>query len=139
MTEQQQVSVWPHVQWSSSDQDAYQIIAVNKGVGPAIVRKMHWSFNGKTVDSHRGLVLAVRDPAIDMHWQSSDLEGTVLSPGEKVTLIALADPVHRRDFKRRLDAGKFTLEITFCSIYGRCWTSSGAAAKRAPDDNSIDY
>ena len=139
MAEQQQVAVWPHVQWSKTNHETFEINAQNKGVGPAIVRKVRWFFNGQAVASHRELVLAAMGPDPAMSWQNSDLEGTVLSPGEKLTLIAVSDPEKRRAFEKRLEEGKFALEITYCSVYGRCWTTSGAGAKRAPDDTSIDY
>ena len=139
MAEQQQVAVWPFVQWDTTNHETFQINAKNKGVGPAIVRKVQMSFNGKVMHNHRELVLAVMGPGNNLSWQDSYLEGSVLSPGEKLTVIVIVDPVQRRTFETRLDAGKFVLEITYCSIYGRCWTSSGISAKRAPDDNSIDY
>jgi len=139
MSEQQQVAVWPHVQWHSTNHEAFEISAQNKGVGPAIVRKVQWSFDGKAVRDHRALVLAVMGADTAMSWQNSDLEGGVLSPGEKLALISVSDPVQRRTFEKRLEEGKFALEITYCSVYGRCWTSSGTGAKRAPDDKTIDY
>ncbi len=139
MAEQQQVAVWPRVEWATTNLDEFAIVATNKGVGPALVRKMLWTFNGKVVDGNRGLVFAVMGPDVALTWQNSDLEGNVLSPGEKVALFSIADPDKKKIFENKLRAGKVTLEITYCSIYGRCWTSTGSGAKRAPDDETIDY
>lgn len=139
MSDQQQVAVWPYVQWDTTNHETFEINARNKGVGPAIVQKVQWTLNGKAVRDHRELVLTAMGAATTMSWQHSDLEGTVMSPGEKVTLISVADPVDRRALEKRLEEGKLALEITYCSVYGRCWTSSGSAAKRAPDDATIDY
>jgi hypothetical protein len=139
MAEQQQVAVWPYVQWDTTNHDTFEINVRNKGVGPAIVRKAHMSFNGKAMRDHRELVLAVMENKPNVAWINSYLEGSVLAPGEKLTVIALTDPAQQREFATRLNAGKFAMEITYCSIYGRCWTTSGTSAKRAADDHSIDY
>jgi hypothetical protein len=139
MAEQQQVAVWPYVQWSTSNAESFDLQAENKGVGPALVRKVAMTFNGKAVAGNHALVAAVVGTESDLKWQNSTLEGNVLSVGEKVTLFRIADKATGRAFEDKLDAGKFTLEITYCSIYGRCWTSTGFTAKRAPDDKSIDY
>jgi hypothetical protein len=139
MAEQQQVAVWPYIQWSTSNAERYEINAENKGVGPALVRKVTMTYQGQPVAGNRALVAAVLGPDSDLHWQNSTLEGNVLSAGEKITLFSIPDKVVGRDFESRLGAGKFTMEITYCSIYGRCWTSVGFTAKRAPDDKTIDY
>ncbi len=139
MAEQQQVAVWPYVQWSTSNAESFDLQAENKGVGPALVRKVVMKYNGQTVAGNRGLVAAVLGPDSDLKWQNSALQGNVLSPGEKITLFSIPDKATGRAFEAKLDAGKFTMEITYCSIYGRCWSSTGFTAKRAPDDKSIDY
>jgi hypothetical protein len=139
MAEQQQVAVWPYVQWSTSNAESYDIQAENKGVGPALVRKVTMTFDGKEVSGNRGLVTAVLGTTSDLKWQNSALEGNVLSPGEKLTMFSIPDKATGRAFEAKLRDGNFTMAITYCSIYGRCWTSSGFVAKRAPDDKTIDY
>jgi hypothetical protein len=139
MAEQQQVAVWPYVQWSTTNAESFDLQAENKGVGPALVRKVVMKYKGQVVAGNRGLVAAVLGPDRDLNWENSALQGIVLSPGEKVTMFSIPDKLAGRAFEAKLDAGQFAMEITYCSIYGRCWTSTGFTAKRAPDDKSIDY
>ncbi len=139
MAEQQQVAVWPYVEWSKSNLDGLEINAENKGVGPAIVRKVQMTYKGKPIAGNRALVTAVDGPESDLKWHNSTLEGKVLSAGENVTMFKAIDPARSRAFEAKLQEGGFSMDITYCSIYGRCWTSSGFATKRAPDDKTIDY
>ncbi len=139
MSEQQQVAVWPYLQWSTSNVEGFAINAINKGVGPAIVRKVQMTYHGKPVASNRALVDAVVGVESQMRWQNSTLEENVLSAGENLTLLSIRDAAEGKAFEAKLREGKFTMDITYCSIYGRCWTSAGFDAKRAPDDTSIDY
>ena len=139
MADQQQVAVWPRVQWSRSNVEGFQFNVENKGVGPALVRKVQMSFNGQPISGNAELVKAVMGEEPDIAWENSTLAGRALSPGENVTLFKINDRAEGKLFNGKLREGKFAMDITYCSIYGRCWISSGFEAKRAPDDKSIDY
>ncbi len=139
MSEQQQVAVWPYVQWSHTNVDEYRLEAENKGVGPALVRKVSMSFNGKPVRSNRELITAVMGPDSTLQWQQGGLEGVVMSPGEKNPFLIVPGKEAGKAFAEKFNVGTFTLEITYCSVYGRCWISSGFTAKRTEDDKNIDY
>ncbi len=139
MSEQQQVAVWPHVQWATSNIDGYQLIAFNKGVGPALIRKMDMRFNGKAVSSSGELVRAVMGPDTSVYVQNWALRDAVMSPGDKVTFLVIPDKVQGKEFETRLNKGDLVLNITYCSIYGRCWITSGFSGKRTEDDKNIDY
>lgn len=139
MAEQQQVVVWPYVQWSHSNVDDFRLEAENKGVGPALIRKVTMSFNGKPLGGNGDLVREVMGADTKLDWQNGGLEGTVMSAGEKTSFLIIPGKEPGRAFGVKLAAGKFSLEITYCSIYGRCWTSMGFGSKRAPDDKNIDY
>ena len=139
MAEQQQVAVWPYVQWASSNIDGYQLVAFNKGVGPALVRKVDMRFNGKAVSSNRELVTAVMGPGATVSVQNWALLNSVMSPTEKVTFLVIPDKEEGKAFEDKFKQGDFVLNITYCSIYGRCWISSGFGGKRTEDDKNIDY
>lgn len=139
MSEQQQVAVWPFLQWSKSNLEGFALHATNKGVGPAIVRKVQMQYQGKAVASNHALVDAVVGVESKMRWLNSTLEENVLSPGEKILILQVVDPAEAKAFEEKLSAGKFSMTVTYCSIYGRCWTTTGYDAKRAPNDDNIDY
>ena len=139
MSEQQQAAVWPHVQWATSNLDGYQMIAFNKGVGPALVRKLDMRFNGKAIDTSDALVRAVMGADTNVYTQTWALRDAVMSPGDKVTFLVIPDKTQGKEFETKLDKGDFVLNITYCSIYGRCWISSGFSGKRTEDDKNVDY
>jgi hypothetical protein len=140
MAEQQQVAVWPYVQWATSNIDGYKLSAYNKGVGPALIRKVEMRFNDVAVKGNRDLVQAVMGaPGDDIGIVNSGLMDAVMSPNETLTFLTIASKEEGKAFETRLNAGKFELNITYCSIYGRCWITSGFSGKRTEDDQSIDY
>jgi hypothetical protein len=60
MKEQQHVSVWPYMDWNTSNVDDYRIEARNKGIGPAIIRKVDMRVGGKPVDDNAGMACTSR-------------------------------------------------------------------------------
>lgn len=139
MAEQQQVAVWPYVQWTYTNVDEYRFDAENKGVGPALVRKVAIRYNGKALRTNGELVREVMGAGTKLDWQNGGLAGTVMSPGEKKSFLIVPGKEGGKAFGDKFDAQKLSLEITYCSIYGRCWTSVGLGSRRAPDDKTIDY
>jgi hypothetical protein len=129
MQEQQQTSVWPYLEWTvtTSTSDGFYISVINKGVGPAIVKKTRLTLDSMETTS----VQFTRDligEKIDSLWAFySRVDERVLAPGEEIRLFHIKDGAHARlvlpvpeDLMRRA-----TYEITFASIYGDCWTSYG--------------
>jgi hypothetical protein len=134
MTEQQHVSAWPYLEWYTHNIENYRISAQNKGVGPAIVRKVDMSIDDRTITNNAALIDAVLGPNSGVKWQNSDLEGRVLSPGEVVPMLTIPDRAEGIRFEEKLQTKKFVLKITYCSVYGHCWTSTGFTATRGEDD-----
>ena len=130
MQEQQQTSVWPYLEWIlvTSTGDGFYIAVINKGVGPAIVKKTRLTLDGKETDSFQLTRDLIGEEKIDSLWTFySRVDERVLAPGEEVRLFHIKDRENARlvlpvpaDVLRRI-----TYEITFASIYGDCWTSKG--------------
>ena len=139
LSEQQQVAVWPYVQWARSDIDGFQLLASNKGVGPALVRKMDMRYKGKAINSNRELLEAVMGPSDEVIIHNSAVLHAVISPGEKITFLSIPDKASGKTFAAKFNRDEFVLNITYCSIYGRCWVTSGFTGKRTADDKNIDY
>jgi len=135
MREQQRVSVWPYVEFTTSNVEDYHLSVRNKGVGPAIIRKVEMRVDGKVVENNRALVTAVLGSDSKLTYQNSSLEGRVLAPGEEITPFRIPDPKSGRDFEAKLQARAFDLHITYCSIYGDCWECDGDRVDRRPPEN----
>lgn len=139
MAEQQQVAAWPYVEWYTSNVEGYKLTVQNKGIGPAIVRKVALKIDGRPLEGNGALIDAVMGAQNDVKWINSGLAGRVLSANETVSILTIPDPLHAREYQGRLAKRKFELDITYCSIYGRCWTSTGFTTTRAEDDTSTLY
>ena len=129
MNQQQRAAAWPYVEWLSSDVADFHLTVRNKGVGPAIVKKVEMRVDGKAVADNTALVRAVRGEGPDIDWVNSTISGRVLSPGEEVIPFQIADVKVGRDFERKLAAHHFEMEISYCSVYGDCWVSRGVKTK----------
>src|SRR5690349_4779433 len=77
MREQQHISVWPCMEWNVTNAGEFHISAQNKGVGPAIVRKVELSLDGRPLKNNRELITAVLGPDWTLSFFNSSLEGRV--------------------------------------------------------------
>jgi len=135
--------VWPYVSFSSSYGDDRLTLAIeNDGLGPAIMRSVVASVDGKPrlslVDAVHALIgpnLVQRarghEKAIAVTMESAG-QGSVLRAGQSVTVFTLTS----RTFAPRLGAqlGRLSLSTCYCSIVGDCWFAAGSQAdpRRVP-------
>ncbi len=135
MRAQQHVSVWPFVESYYSNVEDYRIAVKNKGVGPAIIRKVEMSLDGKPLADNPALVEAVLGRGAKLEYQNSTLDGRVLAPGEEVVLFRIPDLKEALPFQAKQHEHHFDLKITYCSIYGDCWESNGnRVTRKAPEE-----
>ena len=132
MRAQQHASVWPYLEAYFSKVDDYRIAVRNKGVGPAIVRKVEMSLDGKPLPDNAALVAAVLGKEADLAYQNASLEGRVLAPGEEVVLFRIPDLKAALAFQAQQHKHQFGLKITYASVYGDCWVSDGAKVQALP-------
>ncbi len=133
MKEQQHVSVWPYLEWYSGNVSDFHITVKNKGVGPALIRKVEMTLDGKPVNSASELVTAVKGPDWTLPGLiNSSVADRVLAPGEEVSPILIPDVKAGRAFEAELSKHKFRLRITYCSVYGDTWITDGTRVTRAP-------
>lgn len=132
MREQQHVSVWPCMEWSTTNVGDFHISAQNKGVGPAIIRKVELSVDGRPMKSNQELVTAVLGQEWTLGYVNSTLEGRVLIPGEMIMPFRIPDAKQAKAFDEKLQGHTLGLRITYCSVYGDCWVTDGDSTKRLP-------
>lgn len=125
--QQQQVraQVWPRLQLMSSG-SLQEVLVMNKGVGPALVRSVRVTIDGAVVRNWKELekILGVT-PA---EYVQSTVNGTILSAGERYVMASFPEkPVwdRVRPALQRMDR-----RMCFCSTLDECWwvgtTTSGA-------------
>lgn len=135
MRAQQRASVWPFVEAYYSNVEDYRIAVKNKGVGPALIRQVEMSLDGKPLADNPALVAAVLGPDAKLGYQNSTLNGRVLAPGEEVILFRIPDLKEALPFQAKQREHRFELKVTYCSVYGDCWVSDGGhVTRRAPVD-----
>ena len=131
MGEQQRVAVWPYVEWHSTNADGFQILARNKGVGPALVSKVEMTLDGRPVSNNQALISAVLGPDWSLKgYLNASLEGRVLSPGEEVLAFHIVDPAEGRAFHEKMRAHRFEMTVTYTNVYGDAWRCTGSKVVR---------
>lgn len=86
--QQVRAQVWPYLQMGKSDaQGNYELIAVNKGVGPVIVQSVQLLADGKPMSSWKSLNRLFGFKETDA-VVTDTLNRTVLAPGDQLHWIA---------------------------------------------------
>jgi hypothetical protein len=126
MQSQQHASVWPYIEWSTSNVGGFYLEVHNKGIGPALIKKAVLKIDGKEVDGLNGLfdVLLGKNRG-RTEFIYSYVEGRVMAPGESFKVFQILDSAMAQKIDSLFYARKTEFEICFCSIYNDCWTSKG--------------
>jgi hypothetical protein len=122
---QERALVWPHVSARSSySAEGFAFVARNKGLGPALVRRVELQVDGKPVQGWNGVLDAVLGPGHGYGWERiavNDLEDSILGAGESTTLFQVG-----WDERTRAALGegsRVTASICYCSFLQECWIS----------------
>ena len=101
--------------------EGLEVVVTNRGVGPAMVKRLRVSVDGKrTTDWTEAVVRMLRRNRLDDEMGIHSLEGTVMSPGLEVSALKMRSFTNSVAFlreRRRLD-----VEICYCSTLDDCWT-----------------
>jgi hypothetical protein len=131
---QAEAGVWPRLSWGYEHMpQAMEIHVSNKGVGPAIVRDVRVHFDGRVARSWNEVALAAfgaNDRTESLFDQSTygDVAGSVFSPGEDHTALALKAAMTREEAKR-LAAG-LRVSICYCSTFDDCFWLDDLTSKQ---------
>jgi hypothetical protein len=136
-----QAQSWPYIGFhsgnSSVDEATHERVRslgftiVNQGVGPARVRWMEVSVDGRAVPNTTALMLrAARLPAgtaIDRRdTYTSGVQGRVLRAGEEITFLRWQHAPQREPVWSALDKARFgriVIRTCYCSVFDECWIS----------------
>jgi hypothetical protein len=143
MERQLAASVWPYLQYDSSNasEDGQQVITLgteNVGVGPARVRSISMRYDNKPIrnvdellDACCSDLLAAKARPI---WRISTLHNQVLAPNRPKSFFVLTGAPSNAAFWQRLNAeqGKIQVKICYCSVLDECWMLDSAKDDRTP-------
>ena len=122
MRQQQAAAVLPIMDfWAAYESnDGYSLHLANKGLGPAFVKSIDVRVDG-TSQEHW---IAVMEALIGRPVAHSEaaIIGSVLSPGESGTLLAINDPDNGPEVWK--NANRVALEVCYCSVFENCWNTT---------------
>ena len=129
--EQARAGVWPYlsfgVETKESDTGArYAFTLDNDGVGPAIIKSVRVTFDGRPVHTWLEVVKLIVGTATTENVGIATVHGLVLPAGTnrdtKVEAISVSDPAKAKIFIKANP--RIRMEICYCSVYDDCWIIS---------------
>lgn len=131
--QQTYAQVWPHVevgatgllptfmrQKATIPNGGGGLFAVNNGVGPAIIRSVEVSVDGRPVPDWNHVFEAIGYTDRPPQTATSALNGRVFSPTQKIYLVATVGRKNWLHLKQKLFA-RVTIRTCYCSVLGDCW------------------
>ena len=128
--QQVRAMVWPILEYQSNNEPIISLTLANKGVGPAIIRRVTVKIDGQPVPNWHEALQKLLGPGIH-HYSNSSMTGRVLSPGESINILVpygsddkpitptTADPLGPQLEKAR---NRVAIEVCFSSTLGEHWT-----------------
>ena len=117
---QQRASVWPYVTQENSFPGYYERHLTNAGLGPALVRSFEVRVDGQAA---RDWAEVLQRLDVVPSWGSisySDVgRGSVLMPGQSLSILVVRDTAVRARLRARVD--RMATIICYCSLYDECW------------------
>jgi hypothetical protein len=122
--QQVRAQVWPRLLLMISDTQQ-EILVINKGVGPAVIRSLRVSVDGVVQRDWKTLAKTIG--AQPGEYVQSTVNDTVISGGERYVMAQFP----QRDVWERVESRVRSIErrICFCSTLGECWIVDTAPGK----------
>jgi hypothetical protein len=153
--QQVRAAVWPILAYTTSNEPNIRFIVENKGVGPAIVRRVVVTIDGQPARNWDDALQKLAGPGNYQSTQST-ISGHIFSAGESLTVLMpknsegaplsgeKSGPLWATlDRERR----RVAVEICYCSTLGECWTlrsggntrSTTTEARSCPETSAISF
>jgi hypothetical protein len=121
-------SVWPYILFDSSNATATgarQLVfeVRNEGVGPALVRSVAVSYNGRYYPTFEALMTACCKLVHARDIFSSTMQNAVIVAHDSVPFIDMPpNQFDLSEYKRiRPQRSKIQIQMCYCSVLGDCW------------------
>lgn len=152
--QQVRATVWPILQFSTSNAPNVSFALDNKGVGPAIIRHVLVTVDGRPVQNWHEALQAMLGPG-EHKFLESDMSNQVLSAGESMNVLVPYNPdgslvavEQSNPLSVQMDEARrhVGVEICYCSTLGECWTlrsdskgSSTVETRTCPDRSATTF
>jgi len=154
--QQVRATVWPILEFDTSNQPDIHLTLANKGVGPAIIRHVVVKVDGQPVINWRAALEKLLGPG-EHRFSESDMNSHVLSAGESMTILTPRDSENNPlNFDRSNPLwvkmnearARVAVEMCYCSTLGECWTlraggvttaSTTTETRRCPSPSATSF
>ena len=128
---QQHASVMPYIRMGFSyDEDRFEMMVYNEGLGPAFIEEVNVYDNGKKYPNldipnyfHKEYI---KKDTIYMTFSNVGV-GMLFAAGKDITMISkLKNKTDTDKLKKIFFSGKLDMEIIYSSVYGEKWKVRGA-------------
>lgn len=133
MNRQLAASIWPAMQYSSSNvRNGESVIAMtveNGGIGPARIERFRLSHEGREIPNLTEFIADCCAPeGTPVRTVTSFVEGRIIPAGDRIDFLTLPLDEQAPEIFHRFDRirGEIDLEICYCSVLEDCWTMSRA-------------
>jgi hypothetical protein len=141
--DQQHAGVWPCIEISGSndfkgtkDKEFFRVNVANKGIGPAIIKKVEIKYKGKV---YHELTDVFELATQSNKYSHSSLEGRTMASNETVNPIEISLSKEGHKFAQLFyNHDSIQTKIYYQSVYGKCFVSSGFEVKELPDCSALE-
>jgi hypothetical protein len=138
---QQHASVWPCLQLTTTNngeengEDYFQIEVKNKGVGPAIVRRVDVYYKGQRHESISDLFgVYIGNKYDGIAFRNSSLEGLTVAIQEEIRPLVIQKSKVGNGFKKFYYSDSVSVAIYYQSVYKKNFVCSKKGNFELPDD-----
>ena len=117
--------VWPILQFGHSNIGGFSVLLDNAGVGPADIRTVEITVDGKAVVTWKEALERLIGP-FESSVVYSSLRHRIVHAGASFDAVKVADPKLGARIVQEL--GRIDSTICYCSVLGDCWTINGSDA-----------
>jgi hypothetical protein len=139
--EQQHAGVWPCIEITGTNygdtlKQAFKVNITNKGIGPAIIKKVEIQYKGET---YREFSEVFYKAIGNRNYGRSRLEGRTMASNEEINPIDIPlSKEGRRYTQIYYNKDSMQVKIYYQSVYGKCFVSSGFDVEELPDCSELE-
>ena len=120
----------------NSGKSKFDVLVKNKGIGPAIVKRVDIVYKGKSYTTF-GDLFSVVNPK-NTGWTNSTLEGVTMSPLEEIRPIQIPMSEAGFRFRELIYSGEVKVKIYYQSVYKKCYSSERFDTQELPDCDEME-
>lgn len=132
LKEQQHASVWPYIQDKFMiNKGLYRYGIENKGVGPAIIKRLEYTYKGASYDNTKKMYAALFGESYSGVGFTETNKNYVIKSGEGIEMLSVNRPDSLiYDIINLWESDAVNLTITYSDVYGNCWKLDNGVTTR---------